>query len=113
MTTPGTRFGTFAWRVTASHTVAYWLAGIFALAFFDYRERFASGSLSALLRPVDSPWAAAGAGLQLLRGLLIAAVLFPFRHVILETARGWLKLVVLVLLSSVLGVLASLGLLGR
>ncbi len=97
MTTPETRFGTFAWRVTASHTVAYWLAGIFALAFLDYRERFASGSLSALLRPVDSPWTAAGAGLQLLRGLIIAAVLFPFRQIFLGTARGWLKLVALVL----------------
>jgi hypothetical protein len=92
-----TRFGTFAWRVTASHTVAYSIAGIFALALLDYREQFASGWLSTLMRPVESPWTAAGSGLQLLRGLIIAAVLFPFRQAVLETARGWLKLLGLVL----------------
>jgi hypothetical protein len=97
MTTPATRLGTFAWRVTASHTVAYAIAGIFALAVLGYRERFAAGALSALMRPVDSPWTAAGAGLQLLRGLIIAVALFPFRHVVLETARGWLKLLGIVL----------------
>jgi hypothetical protein len=96
-TTKTTRFGTFAWRVIASHTVAYSIAGILALAAFDYRGQFASGSLSTLMRPVDSAWTAAGAGLQPLRGLLIAAVLFPFRKVVLETARGWLKLLGLVL----------------
>lgn len=97
MTTSETRFGTFAWRVIASHTVAYFIAGIFALSVLDYREQFASGWLSTLMRPVDSPWTAAGAGLQLLRGLIIAAVLFPFRQVVLETVRGWLKLLGLVL----------------
>jgi hypothetical protein len=42
MTAAETRFGTFAWRVTASHTVAYSIAGLFALAFLDYREHFAT-----------------------------------------------------------------------
>jgi hypothetical protein len=97
MATSETRFGTFAWRVTASHTVAYAIAGIFALAFLDYRERFASGWLSTLMRPVDSPWTAAGAGLQILRGPIVAAALFPFRQIFLETARGWQKLFGLVL----------------
>ena len=46
---PTTRsFLTFLWRVTYSHTIAYWLAGVFAVTFLNYREIFASESLSML-----------------------------------------------------------------
>lgn len=83
-------FWTFAWRITAAHTIAYFVAGIFALVVFRYDEIFGSDSL-AFMRPVDSPWVAAGPGLQLIRGLLLSFFLYPFRMVFFETDRGWVK----------------------
>ena len=88
---------TFCWRVLSAHTVAYFVAGIFALLFLDYQEHFSSESLSLLMRPVDSPWVAAGSGLQDFRGLIIALVLYPFRKVFLGSKRGGFKLWLLVM----------------
>lgn len=83
-------FRTFAWRITAAHTIAYFLAGIFALVVLRYGELFGSESL-AFMRPVDSPWVAAGPGLQVLRGLLLSIFLYPFRAIFFETPHGWIR----------------------
>jgi hypothetical protein len=80
---------TFVWRVTAAHTLAYFAAGIFAIAVLRYEELFGEGSLS-FMRPTDSPWVAAGPALQIVRGAVLGAVLLPFRSVFLTKARGWL-----------------------
>ena len=81
---------TFIWRITASHTVAYVIAGIFALKVFRYDEIFGAGTLS-FMRPTNSVWVAAGPGLQVIRGVLLAFFLFPFRTIFFETKNGWIK----------------------
>jgi len=83
-------FGTFVWRITATHTIAYFAAGVFALLVLRYDEIFGAGALS-FMRPTDSPWVAAGAGLQVMRGLLLSFFLFPFRTIFFETKNGWIK----------------------
>jgi hypothetical protein len=83
---------TFFWRVIAAHTIAYFIAGIFALIFMNYREVYAGELMSLIMRPVDSPIVALGSGLQIFRGFIIALVLLPFREVFLSSKRGWLKL---------------------
>jgi len=83
-------FGTFIWRITATHTIAYFIAGIFALLVLKYDEIFNIGALS-FMRPTDSPWVAAGPGLQVIRGLLLSFFLFPFRMIFFETENGWIK----------------------
>ena len=82
--------GTFIWRITASHTIAYFAAGIFALLVLRYDVIFGVGSLS-FMRPTDSSWVAAGPGLQVIRGLLLSFLLFPFRTIFFETKNGWIK----------------------
>lgn len=72
--------------------IAYFIAGITAFYFMNYREHYSSQSLSLLMRPTDSPWVAIGPSLQLFRGILIALVLYPYRKVFLEESRGILKL---------------------
>ena len=84
------KFGTFVWRITASHTIAYFIAGIFAILVLRYDEIFGTGGLS-FMRPTDSPWVAAGPGLQVIRGLLLSLFLFPFRSVFFESKNGWVK----------------------
>jgi hypothetical protein len=85
-------FVRFFARLTACHMVTYFVAGAFAFFVFDYATTFESEHLACYMRPTDSPWVALGPGLQWVRGLIFAAVLYPFRHVFLEEPRGWLKL---------------------
>ncbi len=87
-----TEFKTFAWRMVAVHTITYFLVGIAAMNIFDYTHHFSTGALGQFMKPTDSPWVAAGPGLQVIRGLIFAGVLWPFREKILLTRRGWLPL---------------------
>jgi hypothetical protein len=89
-------FWKFIWKVSSSHMISYFIAGVLAFYFMNYREHYASESLSHLMRPTDSPWVAIGPALQLFRGALIAFVLYPFRKVFLEDRSGFLKLAWLV-----------------
>jgi hypothetical protein len=85
-------FNAFALRVTTSHIVSYFLAGLCAVLFLDYRGLFASQALACYMRPVDDPIAALGLAFQIVRGLIFAVALYPFRRVFLEAPRGWLLL---------------------
>ena len=87
---------TFIWRVASIHTIAYFIAGIFALLFMNYKGHFASDIMSVIMRPIDSPWVALGSGLQLIRGIIIALVLLPFKEIVISK-NGWIKLLGLVL----------------
>ncbi|MEA1897336.1 MAG: hypothetical protein U9N53_06690, partial [Bacteroidota bacterium] len=88
--------GKFIWRIAASHTIAYFIAGIFALVFMDYKEQFGSDFMSVLMRPIESPWVAVGPGLQVIRGVIVALVLLPFKDIFINRY-GWLKLAALIL----------------
>ncbi|GAB3168512.1 hypothetical protein [Telluribacter humicola] len=83
-------FARFVWRITATHTIAYFVAGIFALLVLDYDAFFGVGALS-FMRPTDSSWVAAGPGLQVVRGVLLSFFLFPFSNIFLDTEYGWGK----------------------
>jgi hypothetical protein len=65
--------------------------GLLASTLFDYPSWWNSEWM-AHYRPMDSPLVALGPALQPIRGLILAVVLYPFREVILESERGWLKL---------------------
>ena len=84
------RFKTFVWRITASHTIAYFIAGILAFSIIKYNEIFGVGALAFML-PTSSPMVAAGPGLQIIRGLLLSIILFPFSSIFINTKNGWLK----------------------
>lgn len=86
----------FIWRATSMHVIAYFIAGIFAVLFMNYREQFASETMATIMRPVDSPWVSLGPGLQLFRGIIIALVLLPFKGII-TSKNGWIKLLFLIL----------------
>jgi hypothetical protein len=85
-------FPRFLARVTSSHLVTYFVAGLLAYSLLDYATFFQSDVLACLMRPLDSKWIAAGPALQVIRGLIFALALYPFRSVFLADRRGWLKL---------------------
>lgn len=86
----------FIWRISALHTIAYFIAGLFALTFMDYSQEFGTETMSNLMLPVDHWQVAIGLGLQPIRGVIIALVLWPFRETIMAR-KGWVKLAFLVL----------------
>jgi len=86
----------FIWRIASSHTIAYFIAGIFAMLFMNYKEEFAGEVLSVIMRPVESPWVALGAGLQIFRGAILALIFLPFKDTLLSK-NGLLKIILLIL----------------
>ena len=69
---------------------------------FGYQALFQSEAFACYMKPIASKWVAAGPGLQVIRGLILALVLYPFREVFLSTPRGWLRLAALLVGLSVL-----------
>ena len=97
------QFGTFAWRITSTHMITYFIAGILAFTIFNYEESFQTGDLAVLMKPISSPWVMAGPALQIFRGILFSLVLWPFKNIFLENKSGWLKLWLLFLGLAILG----------
>lgn len=88
--------GKFIWRVTYSHVIAYFVAGILALNFMNYETLFATEPLSFWMKPIDSAIIALAPSLQIIRGMIIALVLLPLKKAFVEDRRGFLKLALLI-----------------
>lgn len=69
--------------------ITYFVMGVIATNLLNYQEVFES---TESLRAYDSPWIAAGAGLQVIRGLIISLALWYFKESFLYQKYGWLKL---------------------
>lgn len=82
----------FVSKFMVLHTITYFLFGLLALVFLDYRSWFEDTQLAYFMRPIDDPWVAAGPLFQPLRGIIFGLALYPFRRTILNTKRGWLAL---------------------
>ena len=87
----------YFWQVTYAHTISYWIAGVIAISFFDYREWWSTEAFQAFYRDIDLPIIALGGGvLQILRGFIVALVLLPLRKTFFEEKNGLLKLALIV-----------------
>ena len=82
-------FGTFFWRITATHMVSYFIMGIIASNLLNYEELF---NQSETFRPYNSPWIVAGPSLQIIRGLVFALALWYFKEAFINVKYGWLRL---------------------
>ncbi len=99
-------FGTFFWRITATHMVSYFIMGVIASNLLNYEEVFNN---SEIFRPFDSPWIAAGPALQIFRGLVFALALWYFKESFIKVRYGWLKLWALVVGLCILSTCAAPG----
>jgi len=96
-------FKAFAWRVISLQVLTYFLFGLAAFLIFDYRQAFETTELRYLMRPTTSPWVVAGPGLQPVRGLLFALILYPFASHFIRRSKGILLLWGLFLGLAILG----------
>lgn len=92
-----TSLGKLIWQITYAHTIAYFIAGVFAVVFLNYKELFKLDIYSGQVRSLDDPLVALGPGLQIFRGLILALVLLPLRKIFFDEKHGLLKLGLLVL----------------
>jgi len=88
------------------HTVTYFVAGILAYTFNDYRTTYAQPPLSYLMRPTTDRLVMAGPLFQPIRGVIFALAFYPLRSVLFAKPRGWLTLWWLLL---ALGVFSTFG----
>jgi hypothetical protein len=86
-----TRPLSFLVKVTIAHAASYFVVGIVAATVFDYESLFAEPVISDYMRGFGSVALFVGPLVQVLRGLITALVLLPFRNV-LATRHGWLWL---------------------
>lgn len=100
-------FRTFLWRISSTHTVTYFLAGLMAFYILNYKDLFEKAPYSYFMKPANSTAVAAGPALQLIRGFIFSLALWPFRSVFLNTKYGWLKLWGLLIGLSILSTTAA------
>src|ERR1035437_1444567 len=84
------RFLTLAAKTVVSHTLTYFVMGALAFHFLHYAD-FINNPNSGM-RPMTSPLVMLGPALQVVRGVLFAAVFYPFREILFERRNGWLLL---------------------
>ena len=68
----------YFWQVTSAHTIAYFIAGVFAVAVIKYKDLYSTDVISSFMLPVDTPIVALGQFLQMFRGIIIALILLLF-----------------------------------
>jgi hypothetical protein len=97
----------YFWQVTYAHTISHFIAGLIALALFDYREWWSSEYISAIYRSIDSPIYALAPFLQIFRGIIVALIILPLRKTFFEEKYGLLKLALIIFGFSVISTYAA------
>ena len=88
------------------HTVTYFLAGLLALALFDYAAFYADPQVSVYMRQTNAPLVMAGPLFQPIRGILFGLVFYLLRDSLFGKKNGWLVMWVLLV---VVGILSTFG----
>ena len=82
----------YFWQVTYAHTIAYFIAGVFAVFVMDYEALWETDAIGSFMRPIDEPLVAIGPALNIIRGMLYALIFLPLRKPLFEEKHGLLKL---------------------
>jgi len=97
-------FSPFALRFIAIHFATYVACGIMFMLVSGYFDYFAADPImSIVMRPPDDIRVALAIPGQIIRGLVLAFAIYPFRSTILDKPYGWLKLFLLLFILTGLG----------
>jgi len=105
VTNPQPRFLPLAAKTAVCHTITYFIMGLLAYRFLHYAELFAQPNSG--MRPVTDPLVLAGPLFQPLRGVLFAAVFYPFRETLFGRKHGWLLMGWMLIAVGILGTFAA------
>lgn len=83
----------FTFKFAIVHAATYLFFGILFMLISNYFDIFAEDPIfSVVMKPADALSVRLAAPAQIIRGVLLALAIYPFRSVILEKSYGWLKL---------------------
>ena len=89
------------------HTVTYFIMGLLALTFLNYRTAFEAPITREYMRQVNDPIVALGPGLQFIRGILFAVVFYLLRDTLFGRKNGWLIIWVMLISLGILSTFAA------
>ncbi|HUX45679.1 MAG TPA: hypothetical protein VMV57_13085 [Terracidiphilus sp.] len=101
------RFLPLAAKTVVSHTLTYFVMGVLASHFLHYEEIL--NNPNSGMHPMNSVWVLLGPMLQVFRGVLFAAVFYPFREILFGRRNGWLLMSWLLIGLGILGTFAAPG----
>ena len=99
------RFLSLAVKTVICHTLTYFVMGALAYHFLHYAD-FINQPGSGM-RPMTSLLVIFGPALQIFRGVLFAAVFYPFRKVLFGRKNGWLLMAWILIGVGILGTFAA------
>src|SRR5271163_196950 len=99
------RFSSLAARAVVSHTLTYFLMGAFAYKYFHYADTI--NQPNSGMRPTTDVILYFGPALQVFRGVLFAAVFYPFRDELFGRKYGWLLMAWMLIGLGILGTFAA------
>jgi len=105
MQEPQPRFISLAAKTVVCHTLTYLVMGVLAYRFLHYAD-FINQPCSGM-RPTTDPLMILGAPLQIVRGVLFAAVFYPFRDKLFGRKLGWLLMAWMLIGLGILGTFAA------
>ena len=97
----------FIWRITYAHVISFFIAGAFAMTFMNYGEHYINEPLSLFMKPTTHPIVSLGMILQVIRGIIVALVIYPLHKAFFEEDYGFIKLGLIILGLSVLSTFGS------
>lgn len=104
MPEPQPRFASLAVKTVVCHTITYLAMGVLAFHFLHYE---AAINANSGLRPSTSLWVIFGAPLQVVRGVLFAAVFYPLRAQLFGRRNGWVLMAWILVGIGILGTFAA------
>ncbi len=105
MENPPPRFLPLAVKTVVSHTITYFVMGALAFHFLHYAELL--NKPNSGMRPINDPLMLLGPALQIIRGVLFAAVFYPFREILFGRRHGWLLIAWMLIGLGILGTFAA------
>ena len=99
------RFILLAAKTVVSHTLTYLVMGALAYHFLHYAELIKQPCSG--MKPMTDPVVILGAPLQIFRGILFAAIFYPFRDTLFGRRFGWLLMAWMLVGLGILGTFAA------
>ncbi len=102
------RCGGYFIRFTILHVLTYTVIGVIFFQLQDYERAFKVQEYFELFRPLDHPLVMYSMFIQILRGAILAALLYPFQNIFMKEKQGWLLLFTILFGLTALGSLVSI-----
>ncbi len=93
----------YFFRFILLHVITYTVIGVIFFQLQDYENAFKIQEDFQLFRPMDHPLVVYSMFIQILRGIVLSIMIYPFYDFIINSKQGWLQLFIILFGLTVLG----------